>query len=70
MGLKEHQETFSMHSVDGELLSESDDTVLQELGVVSKLQRLRLGLLISGRKSVRDVLEEGASYVQFSASKK
>lgn len=49
MGLRMYQEKFVSEQVNGEILSECDEEVLQnDLGVTSKLHRMRLIKVISG----------------------
>lgn len=49
MGLKVYQENFSSEQVSGEILSECDEEVLKvDLGIASKLHRMRLLKVISG----------------------
>lgn len=49
MGLKAYQERFEQEQVNGEILSECDEEVLKnDLGINSKLHRMRLLKVISG----------------------
>ena len=58
MGLKQYQEKFKAEQVNGEILSECDESVLQsDLGVSSKLHRMRLLKVINGRHSAKDILK-------------
>ena len=53
MSLKLYQETFRREQVNGEILSECDEEVLMnDLGVSSKLHRMRLMKVISGKFTV------------------
>lgn len=53
MSLKSYQDTFKREQVNGEILSECDEEVLtNDLGVGSKLHRMRLMKVISGRTAV------------------
>ncbi len=57
MGLKQYLGNFKEEQVNGEILSECDEEVLQnDLGVASKLHRMRLLKVISGRHSARYIL--------------
>ena len=43
MGLEQYQESFQAEEVDGAILAECDEHVLQhELGVTSKIHQIRL----------------------------
>ena len=47
MGLQQYQETFRSEMITGEVLAECDEDVLQhELGVSSKIHRIRLMSII------------------------
>ncbi len=49
MGMKQYQDKFKQEQVDGEILAECDETVLtNDLGVTSRLHRMRLLKIISG----------------------
>ena len=50
MSLKVYQDTFKREQVNGEILSECDEDVLvNDLGVSSKLHRIKLMKVISGK---------------------
>ena len=50
MGFKSYQENFKREHVNGEILSECDEEVLtNDLGVSSKLHRMRIMKVISGK---------------------
>ena len=52
-GLKQYESSFLREEVTGELLLECDEHLLQnELGVTSKLHRLRLLRIISGKRII------------------
>lgn len=52
MGFKSYQENFKREQVNGEILSECDEDVLtNDLGVSSKLHRMRIMKVISGKLS-------------------
>lgn len=66
MGLSQHQNAFIAERVDGEILLECDDIVLQEeLKITSKLQRVRLLKIIQGKHSAEMILcgEDPYAYV-------
>ena len=48
MDLPQYKEAFSKEQVDGEVFNELDEEVLKELGVASRLHRLKLRKVISG----------------------
>ena len=49
MGLKQYQEKFRTEQVTGEILGECDEQVLtDDLGVTSKLHRIKLMKVITG----------------------
>ena len=53
MSLKSYQDIFKREQVNGEILSECDEEVLSsDLGVSSKLHRMRLMKVISGKLCV------------------
>lgn len=63
MSLSQYQEAFLKEQINGEILSECDETMLQnDLGVVSKLHRMRLIKVISGRHSAKSLLDGGDPY--------
>lgn len=67
MGLSQHQNSFTTERVNGEILLECDDTVLQhELKMTSKLQRVRLLKIIQGKHSAEMILcgEDPYAYAQ------
>ncbi|XP_064390464.1 uncharacterized protein LOC135338305 [Halichondria panicea] len=64
MGLKAYQEAFMAERVNGEVLLECDeDVLLNELKVTSKLRRVRLLKVISGRHSAEQILKGEDPYV-------
>ena len=64
MNMRQYQGVFMQEQIDGEVLCECDDTVLgNDLKVSSKLHRTRLLKVISGRHSVRNILEGQDPYV-------
>lgn len=46
--MPQYKEAFSKEWVDGEVFKELDDETLEELGVTSKLHRLKLRNVITG----------------------
>ena len=59
MDLKQYTSTFKSEHVTGDILIECDDDVLKvELGVSSKLHRLRLLKVIKGQYSCKAYLKE------------
>ncbi|CAI8004156.1 hypothetical protein GBAR_LOCUS3844 [Geodia barretti] len=64
MGLGQYQEVFGSQQINGDLLLECDDKMLQnDLQVSSKLHRIRLLRIISGNYSVLDILSGRDGYV-------
>lgn len=54
MGMTAYMETFYREGVNGELLLELNDTILErELGIVSQYHRIKLIQVISGMQSVK-----------------
>ena len=65
MGMAEYRETFVQKSIDGMILAECDEPILQnELGVSSKVDRIKLMKVIAGEYSALSILD-GDVYVQF-----
>lgn len=63
MTLSQYQEAFMREHINGELLSDCDENVLQnELGIASKLHRMRLIKVITGRHSAKSILDGGDPY--------
>ena len=59
MGLGQYRNKFMSEHVSGEILLECDDQVLQdELGIQSKIHRIRLAKVISGIYSAKLILEQ------------
>ncbi len=68
MELGHYKDTFSRECVSGEILLECDDDILREdLGVASRLHRLRLAKIIDGRHSAASILEGADPYVSLGA---
>lgn len=64
MGMKEHQQKFAEHHINGDLLSECDEEILrEELHVTKRLDRMRLLKVISGQYSVQELLLGRDGYV-------
>ena len=58
MNLSEHRERFFAEYVDGEILSSCDLQSLEELGVTSRIQQIRLTKLIDGTYSASTFLNK------------
>ena len=70
MGMKAYQAVFAKESVDGEILLQCDLPVLErELGVSSKIHRMRLMRVINGHYSAHSILEGEGPYVEFDATR-
>ena len=62
--MKEYQDVFTQQTIDGELLADCDEEILQhELHTSSKLHRLKLMKIISG--CAMNILEGQSPYVAF-----
>ena len=58
MGLSRYAQAFKEEQIDGNILFELDDEILEEeLGIKKKIHRLRLMMIITGRQCVNDYLE-------------
>ena len=58
MDMRKYQKKFAQESIDGAILSECDEyTLLQELKVTSKLDRIKLLKIILGHYSALHILE-------------
>ena len=56
MKLSQYKQQFTDESIDGEILAECDEALLEnELHVKNKLHRSRLMKVITGRHSVRNI---------------
>ena len=56
LNLQQYKEAFRAECIDGEILHDLDEQVLQEdLGVTSRLHRIRLMKIISGARSVEGI---------------
>ena len=57
LGLKQYHDTFKEEKVSGEILSECDEEVLtNDLGIKSKLHRIKLIKEITGRHSAKRIM--------------
>jgi len=66
MELSQYKDTFAKEQVSGEILLECDDQILEEdLKVPSRLHRIRLLKIISGKTPALQILNE-SRYVVFS----
>ena len=64
MEMGQYKEAFIKESVSGEILADCDDDILQsDLGVASRLHRLRLMKVVSGRHSAANLMEGADPYV-------
>ena len=69
MHLKAYQDIFRVEQIDGAILRECDDGVLeQELNIKNKLHRNKILKLIKGRYSAAKILDGGDPYVSFEPS--
>ena len=58
MDLSQYRENFQREHVTGEVLVECDENVLQqELGIASKIHRIRLMKIVNGQRSVYEYLK-------------
>ena len=58
MGLGQYKDKILEEQISGEILLECDDSVLQsELGVSSKIHRIRIMKLITGHHSAKTLLD-------------
>ena len=58
IGLEQYEDVFRSECISGDLLLELNDDILEhEIGVTSRLHRLKLNGLISGKKSAKDILQ-------------
>ena len=58
MGLAQYSDSFRLEQINGELLMECDEALLErELGIKSRLHRVRLLRFISGQSSTQTLLE-------------
>ncbi len=59
MDLQQYVEIFRQQHVDGDILSDCDEDILQnELKIQSRLHRLRLQRVISGQHSVANMITD------------
>ena len=57
MNLGQYKETIARECVDGEILSELDEKSLEkDLGISSKIHRIRLMQIVTGSHSAKDFL--------------
>ena len=60
LNLSSYKEKFEAEQINGEVLLECDEELLQtELGVTSRLHRMRLTRVIQGRQSLQELLNSG-----------
>ena len=66
MGMEKYKDAFTKEYINGELLLECDDDILeQDLGVSPRLHRVRLMKIITGRHSAQELLTGEDPYVRF-----
>lgn len=69
MELGQYKDAFTRESVSGEILLECDHDILQsDLGVASRLHRVRLMKVVTGRHSAACLIEGADPYVTLSTS--
>ena len=57
MNFGQYKETIARECVDGEILSELDEKSLEnDLGISSKIHRIRLMQIVTGSRSAKDFL--------------
>ena len=65
MNLQQYHDAFIREQIDGDVLAECDEVVLEhELGIASKLHRTRIMKIVSGHSSAIALLEGQDPYVQ------
>ena len=65
MGMEKYKDVFTKECVNGELLLECDDEILeQDLGIPLRLHRVRLMKIITGQHSARELLTGEDPYVR------
>ena len=58
MKIGQYKDTFLAEQISGEILAECDEEVLQhELGMSSKIHRIRLMKVITGQHSAKDFIK-------------
>ena len=58
LGLDKHRESFKRERIDGSILVELDEEILEkELGVDSKIKRIKLLRVLNGRQAVTALYE-------------
>jgi len=66
LDMRKYQKKFAQESIDGAILLECDEsTLLQELEVTSKLDRIKLLKIISGHYSALRILKGDDADVKF-----
>lgn len=59
MGLRAYKQKIVAEHISGEILLECDDSVLkEEIGITSKIHRIRIMKIISGQHSAKALLEK------------
>ena len=58
LGLSKYKNKFSEENITGSLLSEFDEEILEkELGITSRIHRIKLLRIIDGRQSINTLFE-------------
>ena len=66
MDLGQYKDAFLRERITGDVLLEVDDATLQEeLGITSRIHRIRIMKVISGRHSAQSVMNGLDPYVAF-----
>ncbi len=62
MGLGQYKAKILSEQLSGEILLECDDTILQEeVGMASRIHRIRVVKIITGQHSARTLMEKGTA---------
>jgi hypothetical protein len=62
MSLGQYREKILSEHISGEILLECDDAILQEeIGVTSRIHRIRIMKIISGQHSTKTMLEKAGN---------
>ena len=64
MNMRQYQARFAEEGIDGDMLCEIEESVLEaNLGVTRKLDRIKLMKIIRGERSAKSVMEGQYNYV-------
>ena len=70
MNMRKYQDRFAEEGIAGDVLCDIHESVLEEnLGVTSKLDRIKLMKIIKGERSAKSVLEGQYNYVALQPSR-